>query len=79
MLKLKAGADILAEAGGVRTLGEAKKIFQEKLDADTLAKLSKIKTEDALLRIANAIAFCLPDTVFITTSKVRSGNGRWGS
>jgi phosphoenolpyruvate carboxykinase (GTP) len=67
MLKLEAGADILAEAGGVKTLDEAKRIFQEGLDADTLGKLSKINTENALLKIANAIAFCQPDSVFITT------------
>ena len=67
MLKLKAGTDLLAEMGGVKTLGEAQEIFEAKLDADNLAKLGRIKTEDALLKIANAIAFCQPDDVFITT------------
>ena len=73
MLKLKAGADILAEVGGVKTLDQAEKIFQEKLDGENLAKLSKIKTEDALLKIANAIAFCQPDSVFITTGSPEDG------
>ncbi|UCD23211.1 MAG: phosphoenolpyruvate carboxykinase (GTP), partial [Gemmatimonadota bacterium] len=73
MLKLKQGADILAEVGGVRTLDEAKKIFQDKLDADNLDKLNKIETEEALLKIANAIAFCQPDSVFITTGSPEDG------
>jgi phosphoenolpyruvate carboxykinase (GTP) len=73
MLKLKAGADILAEVGGINSIAEAKKIFQQKLDAASLAKLDKIKTEEALIKIANAIAFCQPDSVFITTGSPEDG------
>ncbi len=73
MLKLKAGVDILGAVGGVKNLEEANKIFEEKLDADAKAKLSKIKTEDALLKIANAIAFCQPDKVFVTTGSAADG------
>lgn len=67
MLELKKGVDILAEIGGIKTIDAARKLFQEKLDKDHLAKLNKIKTEDALIKIANAIAICRPDSVFITT------------
>jgi len=67
MLNLKQGVDILSEVGGVKSIDEAKSIFNEKLDAENLAKLDKIKTEDALLKIANAIKFCKPDTVMIST------------
>jgi phosphoenolpyruvate carboxykinase (GTP) len=67
MLKLKAGVDILSNVGGVKTIDEARKIFEEKLDPTNLAKLEKIKTEEALLKIANAIALCQPDSVFIST------------
>lgn len=67
MLKLKQGIDILAEVGGVKSIEEARKIFNEKLDGENLAKLNKIKTEEAQLKIANAIKFCNPDTVMITT------------
>jgi phosphoenolpyruvate carboxykinase (GTP) len=67
MLNLKQGVDILSEVGGVKSIDEAKSIFKEKLDAENLAKLGKIKTEDALLKIANAIKFCKPDAVMITT------------
>ena len=67
MLELKKGIDILAEVGGVKTIDEAKKIFADKIDDENLAKLNKIRTEDALLKIANAIALCQPDAVFIST------------
>ena len=48
MLELKAGADILTEVGGIKSIVEARKIFQDKLDADNLAKLDKIKTSFSL-------------------------------
>jgi len=67
MLELKKGVDILAHVGGVQSLDEANKLFQDKLDEANLAKLSKIKNEEALLKIANAIAMCQPDNVFIST------------
>ena len=67
MLKLKNGVDILAAVGGIKSIDEARKLFQEKLDQTHLARLGKIKNEEALLKIANAIALCKPDSVFITT------------
>ena len=42
MLELKKGVDILAEAGGVKSIDEARKIFRDKLDATHLARLEKI-------------------------------------
>jgi len=67
MLELKKGVDILAEVGGIRSMDEARKVFEEKLDQKHLARLGKIKNEEALLKIANAIALCQPDRVIITT------------
>ena len=67
MLELKKGVDILSAVGGIASITEARKLFQEKLDDEHQARLSKIKTEDALLKIANAIACCQPDAVYITT------------
>jgi phosphoenolpyruvate carboxykinase (GTP) len=67
MLELNKGVDILAEIGGVRSIDQARKLFQEKLDADNAAKLGKIHNEEALLKIANAIAMCQPDSVFVAT------------
>jgi phosphoenolpyruvate carboxykinase (GTP) len=67
MLKLRQGVDILAEVGRIKTIDEARKLFQEELDKENLEKLNRIKTEEAQLKIANAISLCKPDAVFITT------------
>ncbi|PIE33540.1 phosphoenolpyruvate carboxykinase (GTP) [candidate division KSB3 bacterium] len=67
MLELKKGVDILSEVGGIKTLNEAKALFSDKLDAESSAKLSKITNEEALLRIANAIAMVEADAIFVNT------------
>ncbi|MDC7225284.1 MAG: phosphoenolpyruvate carboxykinase (GTP) [Spirochaetales bacterium] len=65
MLEMKKGIDILADVGGVADITAAKALFESKLDKSNLAKINTIKNEDALLKIANAIAMCEPDDVFI--------------
>jgi len=65
MLELKKGIDILQEVGGITSIDDARKLFEEQLDRDNLAKLNKITNEEALLKVANAIAMCEPDRVFI--------------
>ncbi len=67
MLELKKGVDILSDTGGVTSIDDARKLFQQKLNPKHLARLEKIKNEDALLKIANAIAMCEPDNVYIAT------------
>jgi phosphoenolpyruvate carboxykinase (GTP) len=67
MFELKKGADILEKAGGIRTLDEAKALFEARCTPEELAKLDKISNEEALLKIANAIAMTDPDEVFINT------------
>ncbi len=67
MLELKKGVDILSEIGGIKTDDDANAIFKEKMDAANLAKLDKIKNSEARLKIANAIAMCQPDQVFINS------------
>ena len=71
MLELKKGIDILAGIGGVNTLDKAKAVFEAKCDAENLAKLGKIANEEALLKIANAIA--------MTDPAVHKDNSRIGS
>ncbi len=67
MLQLKNGEDILTATGGVTEITRAREIFATKLDRENLEKLSKIKTEEVLLKIANTIVLCRPDSVFINT------------
>ncbi len=67
MLELKKGADILEVIGGVSTIDAAKTILTEKLDATNQEKLSRIKNNEALIKVANAISMCSPSSVFINT------------
>jgi len=67
VLELKKGIDILAEIGGINTLDEAGSLFEVKCDQEGVAKLSKIASEEALLKIANAISMTDPDAVFVNT------------
>jgi phosphoenolpyruvate carboxykinase (GTP) len=71
MLELKKGIDILSEVGGVRSIADAEKVFQTTLDADNRAKLQTIHTEEALLRIANAISMCRPEKVFVVSGSAQ--------
>jgi phosphoenolpyruvate carboxykinase (GTP) len=59
--------DIATELGGIETPAAARQLFEKKMDAGNLAKLQKIKNTDMLQKIANAVAFCEPDSVFIDT------------
>lgn len=67
MLELKKGDDILAVVGGIDSIADARNVFTNYLDEDNLKKLDFIKNEEALLKVANAIAMCKPKSVFINT------------
>ncbi len=67
MLELKKGDEILAVVGGIANISEAKKVFSNQLDAVNQKKLALISNEEALIKIANAIAMCHPDGVFVNT------------
>ncbi|MDA3901335.1 MAG: phosphoenolpyruvate carboxykinase (GTP) [Spirochaetes bacterium] len=65
MLELKKGVDIISAVGGIKSMDEANALFKKKMDDANFAKISKIKTEEAVIRIANAVSMCDPDSVFI--------------
>ncbi|TKB23569.1 phosphoenolpyruvate carboxykinase (GTP) [Desulfopila sp. IMCC35006] len=67
MLELKKGDEILAVVGGIANIAGAQKVFSEYLDSDNSKKLALIKNEEALIKVANAIAMCRPDSVFVNT------------
>lgn len=67
MLTKKKGIDIVQEIGGVKTYEAALKFFEKRLDSENLSRISAIKHEGVLLKIANSIAMCQPDYVFINT------------
>ncbi len=59
--------DIVTELGGIKTNESAQNLIEERLDVTNLSKLSPIKNESVLRKIANAIVLCDPDSVFINT------------
>jgi phosphoenolpyruvate carboxykinase (GTP) len=67
MLELRRGIDILAAVGGIRTIAEAEELFAGKLDKENLGKLKRIQNQEVLLKIANAIAMCEPQSVFVVS------------
>jgi len=67
MLELRKGADILAGIGGIKTIDEARSLFQKKMDQENLGKIGKIQNEEALLKVANAIAMCDPESVLVNS------------
>jgi phosphoenolpyruvate carboxykinase (GTP) len=67
MLELSKGSDILAVVGGISSLAEAQNVLSDNLDEANLKKLSVITNADALIKIANAIVHCKPDTVFVNS------------
>ena len=75
MLELKKGMDILSEIGGIKTIAEAKMLFEKRCDPATIEKLHRITNEEALLKIANAIALTDPGTVFVNTGSAADVQG----
>jgi phosphoenolpyruvate carboxykinase (GTP) len=59
--------DIATEIGGIRKMKDANKKIEGKTDAANLSKINKIKNTEIRIKIANAISFCEPDSVFIVT------------
>ncbi|MBU2442400.1 MAG: phosphoenolpyruvate carboxykinase, partial [Nanoarchaeota archaeon] len=67
MLFKKKGTDILLETGGIKSFDGARSLFEKKLNRENLSRILKINQQDVHLKIANSIAMCQPDSVFINT------------
>ena len=52
--------DIISALGNVTTEDEAKKVFRQYMDDVHFERISKLKTPEALKKIANAIVVCNP-------------------
>lgn len=59
--------DILQTLGKIDTPDQALEIFNRKMDVRHLERLSGIRNPDTLVRIANAVALCNPDSVYVNT------------
>ena len=67
MLEMKKGIDIASELGGISTYEEAMQLFEKELDEINLSKIKQIKHTEVVLKVANAISMCRPETVFVNT------------
>ncbi|MGD9242181.1 MAG: phosphoenolpyruvate carboxykinase (GTP) [Desulfobacterales bacterium] len=67
MMKKREGVDIVVEIGGIKTPKAAARLFEEKLEAEQLSRLQRIKHPEVKLKIANALAMCRPEYVFVNT------------
>jgi phosphoenolpyruvate carboxykinase (GTP) len=67
MLEKKKGYDIVQEIGGITTTDQAMNVFKKSMDQENFNRIKDFKNQEVLLKIANAIEMCRPDTVFINT------------
>jgi len=67
MFQRKKGVDIVMEIGGITTTDAAMTLFEEQMDKRHFARIQQIKNPEAILKIANAVAMCQPDTIYINT------------
>ncbi|MGB5617898.1 MAG: phosphoenolpyruvate carboxykinase (GTP) [Desulfobacterales bacterium] len=67
MMKKREGVDIVVEIGGIKTPEAAARLFEKKLEAEQLSRLQRVKHPEVKLKIANALAMCRPEHVFINT------------
>jgi phosphoenolpyruvate carboxykinase (GTP) len=67
MFQKNKGIDIVVEIGGITTFQKAMQLFANKLDETNLSRIKKITHPEVVIKIANSIAMCKPDAVFINT------------
>ena len=67
MLQKKTGIDILNAIGGITSFESALRVFENKMDEPNFSKIKKNAHPDVAIKIANAIAMCDPETIFINT------------
>jgi len=67
MMKKFEGIDIVREIGGIQSIDDARQLIQGKTDSEQFSRIQPVQNVDILLKIANAIAMCGPDSVFFNT------------
>ena len=65
MLKLYSGIDILTDAGSIQSRKAAERLLEASLDEQNLKKIHHLDNEEVILKLANAVALCRPESVFI--------------
>jgi phosphoenolpyruvate carboxykinase (GTP) len=67
-LELKKGVDIISDLGGIKSVADAMKLFEQKMDKDNLAKIGKIRNEEVLIKLANTAAYMGPESIWINSA-----------
>ncbi len=67
MFQKKKGIDIVVHIGGITTFEAAMRLFENRLDEKNLSRIQEIKNPEVAVKIANSIAMCEPETIFINT------------
>jgi phosphoenolpyruvate carboxykinase (GTP) len=67
MVQRHAGVDIVQEIGGINTIDTAMALFEKIMSREQLTRILTFHNTAILLKVANAIAMCRPDTVFVNT------------
>ena len=70
MLKLRNGIDILTDAGSIQSRQAAVDVLETSLDELNFEKIHRLDNDEVILKIANAVALCRPESVFIHTGSL---------
>ncbi len=73
MMQKGEGIDIVSKIGGISSYKFAMHLIKNKVDIENLAKIKQIKNQEIIMKIANAIAMCDPDSVFINAGSKEDG------
>ena len=67
MMKKREGIDIVSEIGGISSIKAALNCFENSMDDSNLRRIKRITNSEVLIKIANAIVMCQPESVFVNT------------
>ena len=67
MFQKKKGIDIVVEIGGIKTYEAAIQLFESILDETHFSRIKEIRHPEVVVKIANAVAMCEPEAVFVNT------------
>ena len=67
MLVRNAGLDIVQAIGGIGDGKAALALLENAMDGTHFSRMRKVDNLEVLLKIANAVAMCEPETVFVNT------------
>ena len=66
-METRKGQDIAQSIGGIDSMEAAQQLFERIMDGEHLSRIRRIQHSQVVLKIANAIAMCAPQSVFINT------------